>query len=514
MTPDRSFSAHFEDHVFGDPACETEFSSLGPDNYGSLFLANRFSDEVLKKRCYLIIGRRGSGKTALGKYFEFQTQIPTKYVIDIDEPSAFHQILRDHLSFDSLPREVSIPLLSRVWDYVFWSIVFHHLKDRDPAIAGACMVGDDDFATARIVRKSLMSLLRRVTDSDVASEVEKICTTEAFKIAKERAFVIARKEPVFLIFDTLENVSIREPAVMLASAALIQCAHNFNLNYGPKGVFVKVFVMAEAFPQLKEEVMLNPLKHVSDELYLHWRPKELLRLISRRLWVSLGGSGYLNGVLEPDWMDFSEVKKEIWDRFFGKDVQNRTGATEDSFAYILRHTQLRPRQLILMCNAIAAEGRRNNSFPYFTPHDIVEGVRMVESKLAEEVFNAYNEVYPHAGNIARALSGIPIIFDGSELDRRSRATAAEWQEGHYSQAAFIQLVVELGIVGTVRQHHREKGYIEAEFDYFREDQLTILPDSECVLHPMFYRKLDPHKAYAPRVFPFPDHPEFAEVSGR
>ncbi len=56
--------------------------------------------------------------------------------------------------------------------------------------------------------------------------------------------------------------------------------------------------------------------------------------------------------------------------------------------------------------------------------------------------------------------------------------------------------------------------IEAEFHYFREDQLTILPDSECVLHPVFYRKLDPHKAYAPRGFPISRSPEFAEVSGR
>ena len=42
--------------------------------------------------------------------------------------------------------------------------------------------------------------------------------------------------------------------------------------------------MAEVFPHLKEEVILNPLKSVRNEVYMHWRPKDLMRLISWRFY--------------------------------------------------------------------------------------------------------------------------------------------------------------------------------------------------------------------------------------
>jgi len=87
---------------------------------------------------------------------------------------------------------------------------------------------------------------------------------------------------VIIALDTMENYAVRDEAMMRSMGALIQCASRFSRNYARHGIYLKVFIMAEIFPYLKEEVSLNPLKFIHDEIYLQWRPKDLMRLISWR----------------------------------------------------------------------------------------------------------------------------------------------------------------------------------------------------------------------------------------
>jgi hypothetical protein len=93
-----------------------------------------------------------------------------------------------------------------------------------------------------------------------------------------------------IAIDTLENYAVNDEAMMRATAALIQCASNFSRAYAHQNLQLKVFVMAEIFPYLKEEVVLNTLKFVRDEVHLHWRPKELMTLITHGSLISEGTS--------------------------------------------------------------------------------------------------------------------------------------------------------------------------------------------------------------------------------
>jgi hypothetical protein len=157
-----------------------------------------------------------------------------------------------------------------------------------------------------------------------------------------------------------------------------------------------------------------------------------------------------------------------------------------------------------MCNEIAAISKSEGSFPDFYPQQIIAGVRIAEQELSEEVFNAYSSVYPGASRIAHALEQIPIIFKGSELDKRAPVTASYWEPREaYSQDRFIQFLLELGLVGTVDTHNDSKHYIQGRFEYFLTDRLTILPSTECCVHPMFFRTLNVDPKYRPRVYPFP-----------
>src|SRR4029077_3552163 len=127
---------------------------------------------------------------------------------------------------------------------------------------------------------------------------------------------------------------------------------------------------------------------------------------------------------------------------------------------VLRHTQMRPRQLILLCNAIAKRSKKERRFPSFAEEDIRIAVKDSENDLASEIINSFSSVYPHVSTIVDALMRMPMIFYGNELDKRAGQSASEWPQGTYSPARFRRLVAELGIVGRVRRKHDAAGYVD------------------------------------------------------
>jgi hypothetical protein len=178
---------------------------------------------------------------------------------------------------------------------------------------------------------------------------------------------------------------------------------------------------------------------------------------------------------------------------------------------VLRPTQLRPRQLIVLCNEIARRAITDGAFPRMTERHIREGVSRGERVLAREVLNSYSAVYPNIGPIVEALNGVPVLFRGNELDRRAPQTASAWSAMEYSALRFSQLVAELGIVGRVRSRNLDAGYVDADFEYSLQDRLPLTSDTECVIHPMFFAKLNALIERPVRVYPFPDHPDFQDL---
>jgi hypothetical protein len=192
----------------------------------------------------------------------------------------------------------------------------------------------------------------------------------------------------------------------------------------------------------------------------------------------------------------------MWVPYFGNWIENRRGVSERSFAYVLRHTQLRPRQLIILCNAIARRARKAGRFPSFSDDDIRVAVREKELDLANEIINSYSSMYQHVGKIVDALMGCPMIFEGRELDRRAKETASQWPRGLYSPPNFRQLVAELGIVGRIRKRDEGSRYISADFEYASSERLPLTVHDECVIHPMFYTRFNVDMDAGYLVMPF------------
>jgi len=495
---------------FGQADCESEVKEL-QDSYSKLYFDETpFNSAAIKPETYLIVGRRGAGKTALSRYFSFQRELRDPLYIDVDEPKEYRKVLSDIASRaaeEREEREVAIPRLQKVWEYVIWCVIFEHTRDRSKVIADACdqvcSVSGVSYLINSIIDR-LLSALRDSQDEAMDRRITQLVTDKGVDAARREVLKLASQRPVVAAFDTLEKYDVNSGPLMNAMAALVQCAADFNVNYSRRGIHLKVFMSGEVFPYLEEDVLQNTSKSVKDPVYLFWRPKDLLRLISWRFYHFLKENKQLleQSKGDIDWTNHHEVLDKMWTPYFGRDVASARGLKEHSFPYVLRHTQMRPRQLILLCNEMAKRSIEGGRFPSFSNEDIVEGVKAGERELAKEIINSFSEVYPNVSMIVDALMKMPMLFKGNELDKRASQTAAEWPPGSYSQARFRRLAAELGIVGRVRRHNEESGYIDADFEYSLRERLPITHRDECVIHPMFYSRFNVEFNSPARVMPF------------
>ena len=496
---------------FGEVDCEAEVALLKEQYSSYYFTETPFSRIALSPDRYLIIGRRGAGKTALAEYFKFQDILRNAIAIDVDEPELFHSVTAQIATVTD-PRELAIPRLAKVWDFVIWSIIFWRLREHDPRIAQASSLCGNVERPASFFGTFKNLLARMMGPKENSLGGEALLESRILEMGREGVLAVARKQPVIVAIDTLENIDVNDLAMMSAVGSLVECASAFNRQYCYRGLHLKVFLMAEVFPHLKEEVILNPLKSVRNEVYMHWRPKDLLRLIGWRFYQYLRIHGMLPLAAQNiNWRDHQDVLEKLWKPAFSTELTNGLGLVERTFPYVLRHTQMRPRQLIVLCDRIARRAIEGGRFPNFAPEDLIEGILEGEMDLADEVLNSYSTVYPKVARILDALSGIPMVFEGRELDKRAYLTASEWPTGRYSPANFRQLVSELGIVGRVRRRDPITGIVSADFEFSSRGRLGLLTTDECAIHPMFYKRLKVMVNQRLRVYPFPDHPEFNEL---
>lgn len=496
---------HSLKHPFGETSFEDELS-LFDYRYREYFFKHApFNTRALAPEAYLIFGRRGSGKSSLRHYFSFQNVIKDCRSIEVPVREAFTEVFARISGLEDTPLELATPQIAEIWEAIIWQHIFNAHRDRSKKIAKACISGSTSFA-------SLFDGLLVNRSSRRADDMGDNHSTSA---ARKETLAILQSEPVIVALDTLEHYATSNDRMMRVLGSLIEAASNLHRKYSEQGLHVKLFIAAESASHLLEEGFVsNPLKHVRDEIYMHWRPKDLMRLLCWRLYCYLSGSEHKGVITEEmmsvNWDDPKQIHRCLWEPFFGKTLVNGLNRPEPTFPYILRHTQNRPRQLVDICNAIAKRAMDAGVFPRFSAQDIVAVVAEKESRLATEITSSYSQVYPNAGKIIEALSGCQMLFQGKLLDKLAHKTKSEWRD-RYTPYLFRQILAELGIVGRVRSLNDSAKVVKADFEYFVPRRLPIIDTDMCVIHPMFYQQLHVDPAQGLRVYPFPDHPDYQDV---
>jgi hypothetical protein len=479
---------------FGLPACEDE---VDPTNSGELYKElylreTPFDSDASQPYTYLIVGRRGAGKTALAQSFRFSPHFKNPYHIFV-EPADYHDVLHHARSHIDRTGDVDLFRMTKIWEQAIWTLI-------DQTLASST---DMKSPMSGILRGILGVLIEQGENALLHDEERKTTLQDV----KARSVEKAKRRPVIIAIDTLERYSVSDTTLLKSIAALIQFAKDFNRQYSPLNLHLKVLMSGEIFPHLEQGFLENPLKSVRSTVFLLWQPKPLLRLIAYRFYRYLLHQGYVTAksLPEPDWNNYGDVLAKVWNPHFGEYVINGRGAREHTFPYLLRHTQMRPRQLIVLCNRVAHLAKADGVFPRMQHRHLVEGVEESELTLANEIINAFSPSFDNMNRILNSMHGCSMHFRANELDQRAWGIKKEWRLiendlGDYSAENYRAILAELGVVGVVRKNTEQ--YIQAEFEYSIQGRLEIAHQDECVIHPMFYKRLNVRLNTARHVLPF------------
>jgi hypothetical protein len=469
----------------------------------------------------IVVGRRGSGKTAFLKSTHFLH--PSSIVVEFVPNKIFGEVVR---SINQLAAGGSafVEDVRDIWNYLFWITAFYEVHVRYSSLPDPAIQKIGSFLQAAgikprsqiygILAQVLKLLERRYHAEGTVDLLESAVRARGLRFEEVRdelqAFLVKRDLRIFFLLDNLEDFELDREQMSKAVSGLIKCVAEFRQVRDRH--HLRWCVPAELYFQIVS-MSKNPLKDFSQQLLLHWHAGELLQLAANRYaaYLRLRETDFFRRKVEGLVLRDRRDVKEFWRLVLPDAITNGFGRLEDPIAYILRHTQLLPRQMVRYLNSVISLNVKDFGSRFrIDPHSITTGVREVEGTVAREVCTAFGATYPRAYEACSAtLPNLPYVFREGDLRKAFN------QHGKKTKATdtfeeFRQMMVEIGAIGVVTAE--TEYYHIGRFEYTEPYKLSTSADDTLCLHPIFFRtfRATVDKTWKP-VYPFGSDPESPDL---
>ena len=344
------------------------------------------------------------------------------------------------------------------------------------------------------------AVLRPTADILAGMRGGPLAYTEARQLLCE---VLAHTEPLDVIVDNLEDLHMHVDRLAPVLAGLFRIVARLDDTMDPLSL---PFELRFAFPgemlSNLRKISENPEKDFKSHVLLDWTAKELIDLVGERLVTSLNvnfdvTNDRLDGLDVPLDADPSDVLRAVLP---APPFHNGLGVEEDPLGYVLRHTQLLPRHLIHILNAIIGPVLDAPSFRRVDATNLTVGVRGSEDVIVDGVLSAYKHDYPYVGDcLARMQNKLEsFVFTERDLQQAYNEAGVRKLTGERYED-FQRAALGIGAFGLVRAVTTER-YVVADFAYIEGSRsLQPMPHDSLCVHPLFVHRLFDRRG--PRVAP-------------
>lgn len=450
----------------------------------------------------VLVGRRGSGKSSLLRSFrarnfllkEFQSDYGREFrdrfhitakaltktpdfVVDVDTPSQVYELEAYCLKQPQIP---PVETLAELWRRRLWWLVGRQMD----SAANRWWAGVPDDVK-RYIRNEDISATVGGT-----SRLQNDLTPQQY-ISRLESYLHDNSLRVVATFDNVEEHKF-EPAQNAVLGGLIAATGKFIGAQHPC-LDVKLCLPAELFRQL-ERITFRPDKDLHRVQYLHWNAAELMHLAARRLrvYLLLWNSEEFDLVRETRIIDRPTLMS-FWRRYLPDTIRNSVGVRESSITYILRHTQLLPRHLISVLNAICKRFKGDGAQLFsrkFTDHEVIKGVQDTEKPNVQAVLFMFRRLYPEIDDLFQAvMPRLSREFDYGDLQSVWQSSAKSLMARMHKPEfiAFWQLMFATGSIGLRMEGEGSALYSVARFEFNTKYGLSISDKDRLCVHPMFSR---------------------------
>lgn len=487
---------------------------------------NRSFGALLRRDVAVVIGRRGSGKTALLRSYIYRPYLDSVAPSSLETRSDFYSYsvvieVEIYRQFDEMQRMV-------VRDTEQWRPIEAIVDDWESLLVDYMLaqfvVSETDAGRARseldLIRRYLTQeenehrretrlrvwgslLLDRVRHALRGTTDAVRLTREAALSAMEQVLAQSSRRAVMLI-DSFDEYNLASEVFNRTLGALIRFVSHFNRVHDV--IKIKMALPIEIFPEV-QHASANPLKDLVNVDQIIWTTSELLQIVARRflVFLSLYDREFAEFLSRYDLNKRASVR-EFWGQFFRQKHVNECGSAEDPLTYVMRHTYLLPRQvLMLFQKIIVRSAEMSGGYRALTDLAVADAVETVCPLIAAEIFGAYRHVFPAAEKVSKVMfSGFPVAFSYEELENRWRKRGrpvALASAPDVEFPPFCELMLRMGVIGIVTDETSQ--YLEATFSYDSAAPTNVGDGSSLCLHPIFRRHfnasaVEPDKAVMPR----------------
>lgn len=436
----------------------------------------------------IILGRRGSGKTAfLGTaYFDDSKDL----ILQLRQQKLFEKVFLT--VEDILKRCPLAETMADIWRTIILTAIQQKLAAKHRELNKTrdylAKIGSRDYEYFEDVIWTIADKLAEQSKGKppgLIAEALKTLDTITFDDALSEcaSFLEKRDRQAVVLLDSLEAYPFDIPSITHAVRGLLKCVGEFNDHELP---FTLHFCLPAELYHSFLDISSNPHKDFDNSMLLHWHAKELLHIAAKRILIFLG-LYYPKRRTELEGLDPDEPYDAliIFHSLFPDKITNGLNFEENTLAYLLRHTQLLPRQFIRILNSIASCDQRYPVRPdqLYEPKAIVEGVARIETESMVEICSGFASRYP-SSRIAceQVIRELPLRFSHGDLQEKfNRHGKKVFEGGDFDE--FKRMLVELGAIGRVVSITSR--YIQGVFEYTEPYKLALSADDELCLHPIF-----------------------------
>lgn len=477
-------------------------------NINAYFIDAQYKDLLLKGNKYFVLGRKGTGKSALYNW--------------IYRNQGEDGILVSNKSFNDFPferlLELSDDTFSKPNQYqsIWKHIVLSELAKM--IVTDENNVPDDDWMELKeyiqfFFGRNIVELHKEVT-----KRVQKNQTTLSYNnlveigSAKSNEITLANGYgnitsinnrlkvvienylkrhttiPYFIQFDQLDDnytVYTDRKEFLQCLISLFKSAHQINQEFFSVDIPVKiiVYLRTDIFNQFNR-YDTDSAKWSSCILKLNWaiinkddwEDSNLMKLVNARIRNSLPDLKSSN----PFASLFGNIKMRVYE-------SERKFHTEDVFRYLIHRTLQRPRDLIQFCINIQEESISSNKLDY---HTIVNAEKEYSLWLLSEI---ENEISPLISGETEALYELLRLFGRKPYSIATfKSKYTQFNDRLKMNAEdLLKLLYSFGIISNVRTDDR--GAIEEQFSVIRNDRSVFNRDLHIITHSGFYEGLHTSK---------------------
>jgi energy-coupling factor transporter ATP-binding protein EcfA2 len=436
--------------LIGDPTAENEMTTLS--NY---FLKTDQYERALRGEVNLIVGRKGSGKTALFIMLRDKIRSDKRNIVVDLKPEGYQllKIKEDILSY--LTDGARQHLITAFWEYLILLEVAYKILEKDKPIYKynheihdlyidldasyrvENFSGEGDFSERLLMLSTRIGEQYAFLYGDTSNrklttqEVTELLYRHDIKQLKERLCkYLQKKESVWILFDNLDKGWSTQGIDVIDTISLrclIDAGRKIEREMQKLGITFHclAFVRNDVY----EHLMQNSADYGKEmRATLDWSDPDILKEILRLRFVS--GLDKDNSKASFD---------QIWPTICSSHVRG-----EESSSYIVARSLMRPRNVLKIFNH--AKGFANNfSRSKIIEEDIEKGLRAYSQDLVIELDRELSDVHPGAKDLLYHFIDSPSVLEKENLfDILKSADVSE-----HELEEIVDFLLYYGVLGII-----------------------------------------------------------------